>query len=116
MIRDRRLADLDPNHKIKGETSKTLGNSWYGGTLMNKAKHTSLRFCKEKNIENHIKNPLFKNMEELNGGIFEVEKAKKKVVLDTPIHIGITVYNYAALHTPSYMLLANLAFLDFLDF
>ena len=30
VIRDRRLADLDPNLKIKGERSKTLGNSWYG--------------------------------------------------------------------------------------
>ena len=98
VIRDRRLADLDPNHKIKGETSKTLGNSWYGGTLMDKAKHTSLRFCEEKHIQNHIRNPLFKSMEELNGDIFEVEKAKKKVVLDTPIQIGIAVYNYAKLN------------------
>ena len=65
---------------------------------MDKFKHTSIRFCDEKNIQNHIRNPLFKNMVELNDNIFEVEKSKKKVILDTPIQIGIAVYNYAKLN------------------
>ena len=97
VIHDRRLADLDPVFKIKGETSKLIGNSLYGGTLMDKAKHTSLKFVSDERVPNHIKNPLFKNMDVLNGGVHEVEKTKRKVVLDTPIQIGAAVYSYAKL-------------------
>ena len=59
---------------------------------MDKTKHTSLKFCTEKNIDNHIKKNLFKCLEELNDGIYEIEKEKKKVFLNTPIQIGIAVY------------------------
>ena len=98
VVRNRRMADLDPDYKIRGETSKTKGNCFYGGTIMDKTKHTSVRFSSEQNIGNHIKNPLFKCMTELNGDIYEVEKEKKKVILDTPIQIGLSVFSYAKLN------------------
>ena len=98
VVRDRRMADLDPDYKIRGETSKTKANCFYGGTIMDKTKHTSVRFSSEQNIGNHIKNPLFKCMTELNGDIYEVEKEKKKVILDTPIQIGLSVFSYAKLN------------------
>ena len=96
-MHDRRMADLDPNWKIRGETSKTKGNCAYGGTIMNKAKHGRVTFTSEQNLPNHVNNPRFKALEELNDGIYEVEKGKKKVVLDTPIQIGVAVYSYAKL-------------------
>ena len=46
-------------------------------------------------------------MLELNGGVYEVEKKKKSVVLDNPIQIGVAVYNYAKL--------VMIKFWDFLD-
>ena len=36
-------------------------------------------------------------MDELNGQIYEVVKGKRKVILDTPIHVAIGVYSYAKL-------------------
>ena len=102
VVHDRRMADMRPEYKIRGETSKTKGNVAYGYTLMDKTKHTSIRFCTESNIDNHIRNPLFKSLDELNGEVFEVEKGKRKVILDTPIQIGIAVYSYAKLNLLSF--------------
>ena len=41
--------------------------------------------------------PFFKTMQELNGDIYEIEKQKRKVLLDLPMQIGIAVYSYAKL-------------------
>ena len=37
-------------------------------------------------------------MQELNSDIYEIEKQKRKVLLDLPMQIGIAVYSYAKLH------------------
>ena len=103
----RRMADMDPAYKIRGETAKTKGNSAVGITMMDKTKHTSVKFCEEENVGRYIQNPLFKSLEELNGGIYEIEKTKKKVVHDTPLQIGIAVYSYAKMNL--------LSFWDFLN-
>merc|ERR1712072_850974 len=76
VVHDRRLADLDPAYKIRGETSKTKGNVAYGATIMDKTKHTRVSFTKENNVPIHVNNPLFKSLEELNGGVYEIEKGK----------------------------------------
>ena len=102
VIHDRRMADLDPNYKIRGETSKCKGNCGYGRTLMDISKHCATTFTSNENIQTHIKNPLFKTMEELNDNIFEVEKKKRKYVYNLPIQIGIAVYSYAKLSLISF--------------
>ena len=94
---DRRRADMDPAFTVKGECSKLKGNSSYGRTIMDKFKHTKLTFTKEENLSNHLNNPLFKTMEELGEGVYEVQKLKKNVILDLPSQIGVAVYGYAKL-------------------
>ena len=54
-----------------------------------------------------MSNPLFKHYDELNDNVFEVEKMKKKVVLDLPSQIGVAVYSFAKLRL--------LAFWEFLN-
>ena len=97
VVDDRRMADLDPAYKIRGETQKTKGNCAYGKCGIDKTKHNHVCFCQEKNLDTHIQNPLFKSIEELEGSIHEIVKAKKKVVLDTPIQVATAVYSYAKL-------------------
>ena len=97
VIHNRRKADLDKDCKILGETSKLMGNAFYGGTGMDKSKHTSLKFCDEEKIHGHIRHPLFKTLEERNDDIYEVEKSKKRAYLDSPVQIMIAVYSYAKL-------------------
>ena len=82
VVCNRHKTDLDENYKILGETSKTMGNAFYGGTGMAKSKYTSLKFCDEKKLHGHIRHPFHKTMEELNNSIYEVEKSKNKVYLD----------------------------------
>ena len=67
----------------------------YGHTLMDKSKHTRLTFTTGKNLSRHVKNPLLKHLDPLNGNVYEVEKQKKSVIYDLPLQIGVAVYSYA---------------------
>ena len=79
VCRDRRRADLGGlEFQVKGEASKLKGNCGYGRTLMDKSKHTRISFAKKENLANHVNNPLFKNYDTLNEGVYEVEKGKQK--------------------------------------
>ena len=98
----RRMADMDPSYKIRGETAKTKGNAAVGITMMDKTKHTSVKYCETRNVDLHVKSPFFKTLEELNDDIYEVEKTKKKVIHDVPLQIGISVYSYAKLNLLSF--------------
>ena len=98
VCQDRRRADLGgEEYQVKGDASKLKGNCGYGRTLMDKSKHTRVSFVKERNLPNQVNNPLFKHYDELNEEMFEVEKMKKKVMLDLPTQIGIAVFSYAKL-------------------
>ena len=87
-------------HRVYIETNKLFysGNCAYGRCLLCREKHTSISFVSEENIALHIKNPLLKSITQLEGGIYEVEKSRNKVLYDVPIQIGIAViavYSYA---------------------
>ena len=97
VVDDRRMADLDPAYAIKGETSKTSGNCAYGKCGIDKTKHNAVAFVAEENLDKHIQSPFFKSIEEVEGGIHEVIKAKKKVIIDTPVQVASAVYSYAKL-------------------
>ena len=51
----------------------------------------------------------FYNLTELPNGYYEVEKTKKKINLDLPIHLGVFILNYAKLRTLEF-------YYDFLDY
>lgn len=95
---ERRGADLGgAGREMAGEATKLMGNSGYGGVLMDKSKHTNTSFGKENNLQNHTNNPFLKNYEELNHKIYEVTKEKSKIVHHLPLQIGLGVYSYAKL-------------------
>ena len=95
---DRRAADLGGvERKMAGEAMKLMGNCGYSYTVMNRSNHTQTSFAKLKNLNNHTKNPLLKIYDELNEDIFEVQKEKRTVKHDLPLHVGIAVYSYAKL-------------------
>ena len=92
---DRRRADLNPDMAIIGETSKTSGNACYGYCCIDKGKHNSVIFCEQKDLSRHVRDPFFKSLEELDGGIFEIVKGKRSVIQDTAIQVAIGVYSMA---------------------
>ena len=74
-----------------------MGNNGYGGVLMDRSKHTKTSFAKKENLQKHMKNPFFKDHDELNHNIFEVTKQRSKIVHDLPIQLGLATYSYAKL-------------------
>ena len=74
-----------------------MSNCGYGYPVMNRSNHTRTSFAKSKNLDNHTKNPLLKIYEELNEDIYEVQKGKRTIKHDLPLHVGIAVYSYAKL-------------------
>lgn len=63
---------------------KTIGNSAYGG-LMDKLKHRNVQYIQ---AQKNVNKPDFFNLTLLEDSMYEVEKAKSKIVLDLPIQFG----------------------------
>ena len=89
--------------------SKLIGNSSYGWMITNKEKHHDIVYVDESEINTEIIDNHFYDMTELPDGYYEVEKTKKKINLDLPIHIGVFLLNYAKFQ----MLEFNYDFLDY---
>ena len=65
---------------------------------MDKTKHNNVLFCKQDKVAKHLRDPFFKSMEQLDDGpdaIYEIVKAKRKIVQDNPIQVAIAVYSRA---------------------
>ena len=77
--------------------SKLIGNSLEGRMITNKEKHHDIVYLNESAISMEIIDNHFYNMTELPDGYYEVEKTKKKINLDLPIHISVFILNYAKL-------------------
>ena len=89
--------DRDKDRALIAEMSKLIGNSSYGRMVTNKEKHHDIVYVNESEISTEIIDNHFNDMTELPDGCYEVEKTKKKINLDLPIHIGVFILNYAKL-------------------
>ena len=89
--------ELEPDKAIIGDTYKLISNSSYGSFLMNKSKHSNVRYLVDKNKVGKIINScIFKDMQDING-VFEVETYKSRIVMDNPTQIGFFILQYARL-------------------
>ena len=97
-ISARREADLHSDLSLQGDTYKTLINSAYGSTLLDKEK-----FCNTSYLKGHssfklaVNNPGFRKATHLVNEMYEVESAKNSITMDIPIQIGFFILNYAKL-------------------
>ena len=88
---------------------KLIGNSSYGKLITNKEKHHDIVYVDESEIGTEIMDQHFYNLTELPDGFYEVEKTKKKINLNLPIHLGVFILNYAKLRMLEF-------YYDFLDY
>ena len=100
--------DRDKDKALIAEMSKLIGNSSFGRMITNKEKHHDIVYIDESKISTEIIDNHFYDMTELPDGYYEVEKTKKKINLDFPIHIGVFILNYAKLRMLEF-------YYDFLD-
>ena len=101
--------DRDKDKALIAEMSKLIGNSSYGRMITNKEKHHDIVYVDESEISTEIIDNHFYDMTELPDGYYEVEKTKKKINLDLPIHIVVFILNYAKLRMLEF-------YYDFLDY
>ena len=89
--------DCDNDKALIAETMKLIGNSSYGKLITNKEKHHDIVYVNESEIGTEIMDEHFYNLTELPDGYYQVEKTKKKINLDLPVHLGVVILNYAKL-------------------
>ena len=89
---ERRKGDIDTKYAIIAEGCKTVGNSGFGRTVMDKNKHKNIRYCNERDF-NICKNRwTFCDAEEYNG-TYEVVLKKKSICQNMPLQIGCSVFD-----------------------
>ena len=101
--------DCDKDKALIAETMKLIGNSSYGKLITNKEKHHDTVYVDESEAGTEIIDKHFYSLAELPDGYYEVEKTKKKINLDLPIHLGVFILNYAKLRMLEF-------YYDFLDY
>jgi hypothetical protein len=94
----RRLGDEDSSKAILAETAKLSGNVMYGTTITNKECFTDVKYITDANRAcKYANSARFLGLNELSPDLYEVNLAKKSVMLDTPIIIGFCILQYAKL-------------------
>ena len=98
-IKDRIAGDFDPDKKILSYISKTVLNSAYGKTLINKNKQRKVTIAKTtEKVYKLMNSPFFTDLDELGDGVYEVTQRHKTIRWDMARQIGVFVYGMAKLH------------------
>ena len=83
--------DRDKDKALIAEMIKLIDNSSYGRMITNKEKHHDIAYVNESQVGQEIMDPNVSDLTELPDRFYEVEKTKKKVNLDLPVHIGVFI-------------------------
>ena len=93
----RRKGDENPNSSIVAETRKLQANSSYGYQIMDRSRYTGTKYLSDEKTHAAINSKLFKNLDQLNNWLFEVELAKGEIEHKEPIVVGLFIQQYAKL-------------------
>ena len=93
----RREGDENPDSSVVAETMKLLGNSSYGYQIMDRSRHTQTLYLSDENTHKAINNRLFRRLNNVGRGIYEVELVKSTVEHREPIIVGFFFLQYAKL-------------------
>ena len=93
----RREGDKNPDSSVVAETMKLLGNSSYGYQIMDRSRHTQTLYLSDENTQKAINNRLFRRLNNVERGIYEVELVKSTVEHREPIIVGFFILQYAKL-------------------
>lgn len=95
VTKHRQEGDQDPSLAMIADTFKLLGNTGYGKTLTNKESHEDVIYADYEKAAECSLSPFMKKIKHITDNCYEVHMRKKEVVLDLPIVIGLSVYNWA---------------------
>ena len=86
--------DRDKDKALIAETTKLIGNSSYGKLITKKEKHHDIVYVDESEIGTKIMDEHFYSLTEHPSGYYKVEKTRKKINVDLPIHLSVFTLNY----------------------
>ena len=114
----RRLDDMDKDLHVLASTTKLIGNSAYGSLIMDKEKHTEIKyFHNAHEAQIKVNSDKFRNLEELEDGeLFELQLAKGKITFDLPIQLCYFILQYAKLHMLSFYYDFMMVYTNYEDF
>ena len=83
---------------VVAETAKTVGNAGYGRFIMDSSRHLDIKYEEDVNkVARTINSYWFRDLEEIDDGVYELKSVKKRIKMNLPIQIGFFVYQYAKL-------------------
>jgi len=89
---ERRKGDIDQKYLIIAECCKTIGNSSFGRTIINKNKHEDIRYGDEIKF-NKCKNKFtFYNSDKYDN-VYEIILNKKSIKQNMPLQVGCSVFD-----------------------
>ena len=97
MSNARRQVDLDSSQSIFAVTFKQLGNSAYGKSLTNIAKHRDIHYVTSEQTKKLVNESRFQKLTELSEDVIEAEMSKKKTSWALPLQSGYFAYQHAKL-------------------
>ena len=106
----RRKGDVNSDLEVEANLNKLIGNSAYGSLIMDKTKHSVVKYTNSEHETCLLVNDLrFNKITELPDHVFEIEMKKKSITFDLPIQLGYYILQYAKLRMLEF-------YYDFLDF
>ena len=93
----RREDDENPDSIAVAETMKLLANSSYGYQIIDRSRHTQTFYISDENTQKAINNSLFRRLNNVGRGIYEVELVKSTVEHRELIIVGFFILQYAKL-------------------
>ena len=99
---ERRKGDANPELQVYAELGKNTGNSAFGGTGMNKNRHTTVTYTgDEKVARKMIRSRLFHDMREIEQAdetrMYEIISGKRVHNQNRPMHVASAIYGLAKL-------------------
>jgi len=83
---------------VVAETAKTVGNAGYGRFIMDSSRHLDIKYEEDHvKVARTINSYWFRDLEEIDDGVYELKSSKKRIKMNLPIQIGVFVYQYAKL-------------------
>ena len=93
----RRKGDETPNSSVVTEAMKLLANSSYGYQIMDRSRHTVMKYLTDNKTHAAINCKMFKKLDHVNNSLYEVELAKAQIEHKEPIVVGFFFLQYTKL-------------------
>jgi len=88
---ERRKRDINQKYMIIAECCKTIGNSSFGRTVMDKSKHKDVKYANEVKFNQYKNKWMFHDSDKFSN-VYVVILNKKSILQNLPLQVGCSVF------------------------